>query len=1435
MRSFWPRAAVLVALVAAAWGGWDAPPPRVLLQVDRYVPRLHLQRWLRAAVESANASIEFLSNGRPRGVLTDTAVFRQLASVPALALLQAVRQSPLLGVPSPALCNASCEAHWPPPGASVAVPRPWRAARRQVLESSERLALKLPFAPDSEATLRQFGVSETDHLRKGRPILAAGPACDALDRTVVHNIPPSLGSVASLTGAWAAWKAGLTGEGVTVAVLDTGIDDAAFEHTDEAPSRDAQCSVVNVRERSTWTNEGRLDDWSGHGTFVAGVIGSGGARVPQSECAAGSTDATHTECPGVSPRTEILAVRVFASGQLTYTSWLIDALNHAVARGADIVNLSIGGPDASDVVLTDKVTELASLGVVVVSAIGNDGPDWGTLNSPADMAGVVGVGGVEWDADMACPVMVPTDTPSGTVWTVGGASIAPFSSRGAVSWGVSEVGYGRVKPDLVAPSRALRSIRMASQSSPSRWGMWRHLSEHPSPQEEEAVSETSRRALWHPGVVDETSSGVECCKTMSGTSVASPVVSGAASLIVQALRLRDREMRASLASSARANDSSFWDVAAAGWRLPLAASEDEGAQAVLSGVGSPTDTLRPFQRPPSLVSPAAVQQVLWLSSLPLLEDEGVAGTAHRRAHRGDCAADFISAGADNARAMEHGETDPFTSVSSVSWFEQGAGLVNPVAATAWARAYRPHISLFPPSIRFVSDCPRWAPLCDWPLDPHSGAPPLFVNLSVANGISESSALSQTASIHLDHTTGSDKVWKTCEMSLGLHTQPLWVGWSGWLAFEWRAEVSKSQAALCQAAVEEHSRFLPPSRRRLPDGRHVAQVRGEVVIEVENCDPLLPAGSLATRSDVSRRLMARDAARLLDEASSGAREIGASRSRLEGALRVEPPTDTFPLTARVPVLFRGPRPLSSCGTSQQIVVPFEVAIAESPTPSNRVAAIDVRHSLKYPPFFALRDDLSNGPESLDWLGDHPHTNLKHLTLSLERAGWKVEVVNEAWTDVDASRIGVLFVVDPEDEWTPGERSKLVSDVHGGGMSLVVFAEWYDEGMVSRSGYFDESSRSWWSPTTGAANVPALNYLLSPFGVQFHGRALEGELLSLDAPEVDRVIGYEASFLDQSGFSIKRKTLQSPQRQTLSTSSQHEQARHRRHRGESSFPSLQVWRWARFASGTSISASPPSSRVWAARTWQSDDQSLGPQSESSAVVMAAFEAHTLFGDLLEHRPSRHITPGRVVVIGDSSCTDTSIRRKGVPSTAPSLSGVGMWRPMCSRLLEDVTAWVSRQSDELPSISASAVPLRGASGPLGEEGLMQLWEKVPGSTRVPPSMSDAARHSTLGFTPPLPHGFLSDTVAGGSGASAFSDSDAWLSVLREGPRRPADALLGLASFAVRDSSLCALRGACSSDPDDAILREITARDVWEAFVDRSRPSEAEDGRVLVWGEGG
>ena len=250
------------------------------------------------------------------------------------------------------------------------------------------------------------------------------------------------------------WELGVTGKGVKVAIFDTGLS-KTHPH------------FKKIRERTNWTNEKTLDDQLGHGSFVAGVI------------------ASSQECLGFAPDAELYVFRVFTKNQVSYTSWFLDAFNYAIMKRVHVLNLSIGGPDFKDNPFVEKVWELTANGVIMISAIGNDGPLYGTLNNPADQMDVIGVGGINFEDQ-----------------------IAKFSSRGMTTWELP-LGYGRVKPDIVTYGHLVRG-----------------------------------------------SDKDKGCRSLSGTSVASPVVAGAVSLLLSGVLHRGSvinpaSMKQALMSSAR--------------------------------------------------------------------------------------------------------------------------------------------------------------------------------------------------------------------------------------------------------------------------------------------------------------------------------------------------------------------------------------------------------------------------------------------------------------------------------------------------------------------------------------------------------------------------------------------------------------------------------------------------------------------------------------------------------------------------------------------------------------------------------------------------------------------------------------------------------------------------------------------------------------------
>ncbi|EFA78031.1 membrane-bound transcription factor peptidase [Heterostelium album PN500] len=240
-----------------------------------------------------------------------------------------------------------------------------------------------------------------------------------------------------MLGAHVLWDNGYTGKGIKVAVFDTGL------------SRDHP-HFRNVREAIDYTNDEKSDDVIGHGTFVAGIIAS-----------------DYEGCPGFAPDAELYIFRVFNKDKLSFTSWFLDAFNYAIHIGIDVLNLSIGGHDFMDRPFVDKIYEMSANNIVVVSAIGNDGPTYGTLSNPADQSDVIGVGSIDsFD------------------------KLSTFSSRGMTTWELPH-GYGRVKPDIVTYGSSVLGSNLPKLGTK--------------------------------------------CRTLSGTSVSSPVVAGAIALLMSSV------------------------------------------------------------------------------------------------------------------------------------------------------------------------------------------------------------------------------------------------------------------------------------------------------------------------------------------------------------------------------------------------------------------------------------------------------------------------------------------------------------------------------------------------------------------------------------------------------------------------------------------------------------------------------------------------------------------------------------------------------------------------------------------------------------------------------------------------------------------------------------------------------------------------------------
>jgi serine protease AprX len=209
-----------------------------------------------------------------------------------------------------------------------------------------------------------------------------------------------------------------TGQGVTVAVIDTGIDDLP----------DFAGRLIGGVDLSGG-NDPFQDDY-GHGTFVAGLIAGDGAS---------SSGQYEGEAPGA----DLVSIKVAGANGVTDLGTLILGLQWAVDNrltyNIRVLNMSLGFQPFESTVINplDQAVQAAwNSGIAVVASAGNAGPSDGTILSPGDDPLVITVGSLD---DMAQPVVANDE-------------MTNFSSVGPTS------PDGWVKPDLVTSGRSVVSL-----------------------------------------------------------------------------------------------------------------------------------------------------------------------------------------------------------------------------------------------------------------------------------------------------------------------------------------------------------------------------------------------------------------------------------------------------------------------------------------------------------------------------------------------------------------------------------------------------------------------------------------------------------------------------------------------------------------------------------------------------------------------------------------------------------------------------------------------------------------------------------------------------------------------------------------------------------------------------------------------------------------
>lgn len=238
------------------------------------------------------------------------------------------------------------------------------------------------------------------------PSLAAGTEKVWLDRRIEVALDESVPQIGTQT----AHDAGYDGTGVTVAVLDTGVD---LDHPD---------LTGKISAAKNFMSDAPMADAHGHGTHVASII-------------AGSGAASDGRYAGVAPGADLAIGKVLNDNGQGTESALIAGMEWAAAQiDADVVSMSLGGCCTDGTDPMSQTLNLLSLttDTLFVVAAGNDGPGAETIASPGSAVEALTVGAVD-KQDV----------------------LAEFSSRGPV-----QDNY-RLKPEITAPGVGIVAARAA--------------------------------------------------------------------------------------------------------------------------------------------------------------------------------------------------------------------------------------------------------------------------------------------------------------------------------------------------------------------------------------------------------------------------------------------------------------------------------------------------------------------------------------------------------------------------------------------------------------------------------------------------------------------------------------------------------------------------------------------------------------------------------------------------------------------------------------------------------------------------------------------------------------------------------------------------------------------------------------------------------------
>src|SRR6266567_453765 len=335
-----------------------------------------------------------------------------------------------------------------------------------------------------------------------------------------RRLSGSLDNTAAAVNAKVAWQSGWDGTGIAVAVIDSGM----ACHTDlyGTGGSGGKCRIIYSQDFVG----GGTYDFYGHGIHVAGIIAGSGKSTNYS---------TYKRTfKGIAPNANLINLRVLDQNGQGTDSGVISAIQVAINLTGKlhirVMNLSLGRQVFESYTLDPlcQAVEAAwKKGIVVVAAAGNYGRDnsmgtggYATITSPGNDPYVITVGAMKTEG---------SPLPSNSL-------IASYSSKGPTL--LDHV----VKPDIVAPGN-----RVVSLYAPAVWN-----SATGQYNTEALPQEYPQNLVSYPYYDGSNSLGYSnYLYFLSGTSMATPVVSGAAALLVQAQpRITPDQVKARLMKTA---------------------------------------------------------------------------------------------------------------------------------------------------------------------------------------------------------------------------------------------------------------------------------------------------------------------------------------------------------------------------------------------------------------------------------------------------------------------------------------------------------------------------------------------------------------------------------------------------------------------------------------------------------------------------------------------------------------------------------------------------------------------------------------------------------------------------------------------------------------------------------------------------------------------